>query len=156
MIKTLLPPIYTNFENAYLIEDYPYGYTLRTQMKVWVEFGGEKKGFRYATCTLNPKTGQWNKPKYGTYYRAIIMYLDEKGYIQYNALSDYDVDKTGQWLSDYIDFLPKPAQDWVIKFHAGYVAYKELNRASGKEYYTRMNQILRELNRMDLSFFPEL
>ena len=68
-------------ETAYVVADYPYGFRLRTQIRYWVE---TKKNFgqRFVSQTLNPKNGNWNKPKAGTYYLAVVMYLDEKDYVQ--------------------------------------------------------------------------
>lgn len=85
-------PIYghTSEETAYLIADYPYGFKLRCQMKVWLEYK-EGKGFRMVTRTSNPKRpGTWNKPKELTYASlGACLYLDEEGHIHQSAVSLY-------------------------------------------------------------------
>lgn len=66
-----------NCENtAYLVEDYPYGFKLRTKIRYWIE---SRKGYgqRFVSQTMNPKTGRWNKAKAGTYSNIIVMGLDE-------------------------------------------------------------------------------
>ena len=76
-------------EKAYLVNDYPYGFRLRTQIRYWIE---TKKGFgqRFCSQTRNPKFpgGEiWNKPKNGIYHTVIGMGLDEKNYVTYTTLS---------------------------------------------------------------------
>lgn len=91
---------YDSEENAYIIEDYPYG-SLRTKMKVWLEFGG-KKGWRLISQTQNPKNGKWNAPKKSTYMPvAANMYLDNVGHVKWTGLSEYAS------AEDYYDFVKK-------------------------------------------------
>jgi len=52
-------------KNAYVIEDYPYGF-LRTQKRIWVETV-PKKGDRVISQTLDPKKKIWNRPKASTF-----------------------------------------------------------------------------------------
>lgn len=79
---------HTSFESAFLVEDYPYGRTLRCQRKCWIEtaFKGAKVGqMRFVACTTNPKNPgkTWNKPHASQYSDFLIMYLDsETGYVQ--------------------------------------------------------------------------
>jgi hypothetical protein len=78
-------------ETAYMIDDYPYSFTLRCRMRVWIE---SKKGHgqRVVSQTTNPKKGDtWNKPKAGIYHTIALMYLDElTGHVEFAALSLYD------------------------------------------------------------------
>lgn len=86
----------TSQETAVVIQDYPYGYRLRCQMRVWVEFR-KGKGFRYVTQTSDPKRpGVWNKPKASTYSRVcMVIAQDENGHLspvsltEYSSLADY-------------------------------------------------------------------
>lgn len=76
-------------DTAYLQADYPYSFNLRCQRKVWIE---TRKGFgqRIVTQTENPKTGKWNKPKNGTYFPVIVMFLnDESGHVEFGHLDSY-------------------------------------------------------------------
>jgi len=76
-MKTVLNG-HTTADTAYVVDDYPYGFTLRCKMRWWVE---TKRGFgmRIVTQTTNPKRpGEvWNKPKAGTYCSLVVMYRDE-------------------------------------------------------------------------------
>lgn len=81
---------YDSMSNAYNVADYPYGRTVRTQIRYWLELGAGKKGWRFVSQTVNPKNGIWNKPKASTYLPlAAAMYLDEKGHVQWTGLSEY-------------------------------------------------------------------
>lgn len=73
-------------ENPIVVENYPYG-RLRTQIRYYVE-SVKKKGDRFFSQTLNPKTNLWNKPKNQTTYHAVIVVCEEKetGYIKYLGL----------------------------------------------------------------------
>lgn len=88
-IKT---PLYnhTSEATAYLIADYPYGFKLRCEMKVWLEYR-DGKGFRMVTRTSNPKKpGTWNKEKASTYASlGACLYLDENGHVHQSAVSLY-------------------------------------------------------------------
>lgn len=76
-------------ETAYVVDDYPYGRTVRTQIRYWVEFK-PNKGFRWVSQTVNPKTGRWNKEKASTYSMvAGCMYLDHQKHVQFAQLSEY-------------------------------------------------------------------
>jgi len=86
---------HTSQETAYVVEDYPWGFRLRTTIRYWVESKDAKNGGqRFGSQTINPKTGNWCAPKYSTYYSIIIMYLDEKDYIKWAALHMSDRGET--------------------------------------------------------------
>lgn len=57
------------------VENYPYGYHLKTTLTHSVEFKSGK-GFRHVTQTINPKTGRLNNPKRGTYYPIMVLGTD--------------------------------------------------------------------------------
>lgn len=62
--------------------NYPYG-RLRTAAYFSVEFK-PKYGFRSVFQTINPKTGKFNKPKYGTYYTFLYVYKNpDNGHYNY-------------------------------------------------------------------------
>ena len=75
---------HTNFENGYEVSNYPWGWKLKTLRKYWIET--TKHGDRFCYATLNPKTNQWCKPKKGTYSAVLVMYLDEKNYVQHDGI----------------------------------------------------------------------
>lgn len=86
-----LPDVHISKDTAYTIEDYPYGYTLRTTMYIWIEY---KKwmGYRVARQTINPKTGKENKPKFSTYSEYIRLYTDENKHINTYCFDFHSVD----------------------------------------------------------------
>lgn len=75
-------------ETAYVVDDYPYGFRLRTQIRYWMETK-QGHGTRFVSQTLNPKTGRWNKPKASTYITLRVMYLDSAGHIGTDGVSSY-------------------------------------------------------------------
>ena len=84
-------PLYghTSQATAYMIEDYPYGRTLRCRRRVWIE-GHPKHGFRFVSQTEHPTTKRWNKPHSSTYVDvAACMYLDEQGHVAWDSVTMY-------------------------------------------------------------------
>lgn len=85
-----------NQETAYVVGDYPYGYTLRCKIRYWVEKAnkGAKKGeMRAMIQTTNPRIeGRevWNKPKASIYSNIVYLYLDENNYTQIGHININD------------------------------------------------------------------
>lgn len=78
---------HTSQETARLVEDYPWGFRLRTTIRYWVETKIAKNGGqRFCSQTINPKTGKWCAVKYSTYSPVIIMFLDNNGHVKGTAL----------------------------------------------------------------------
>lgn len=68
-------------DTAYLVTDYPYGRTLRCQIRYWLhtaDKGQHKHQTRFTSQTTNPKRDGtvWNQPKSSTYATWMVMYLD--------------------------------------------------------------------------------
>ena len=63
------------------VENYPYGFKLKTTLFHELEFNA-KKGYRVVTTTINPKTGRLNKPKKSTYSPLIVRFYDSEGHIK--------------------------------------------------------------------------
>jgi len=75
--------------SAILVDDYPYGRRLRTQIRYWLE-SKAGHGDRFCSQTLNPKTGAWNKPKRSTYAPVGVIYREpETGYIRWWGLGTW-------------------------------------------------------------------
>ena len=91
---------HTSQETAYVVDDYPWGFRLRTQIRYWVE-SKANFGQRFCHQTMNPKTGNWCAPKSSTYTNVIIMYLDEIDHIKYCTL------RTGKEENEINDFIAK-------------------------------------------------
>jgi hypothetical protein len=85
-------PLYghTSEATAYVVDDYPYGYTARTQIRYWLEGPKANKGWRFVSQTKNPKSGSWNKSKASTYMDwGAAMFLDEKGHVAWDGIGAY-------------------------------------------------------------------
>lgn len=88
-------PLYGHISQAtaYLVEDYPYGFTARTKIRYWLEWK-PKKGWRFVSQTVNPKTGRLNKPKASTYADwGAAMFLDDQGHVQWTGVGPYTGDE---------------------------------------------------------------
>lgn len=96
-------------EKPVLVENYPYGFRLRTQIRYYVET--TKRGQRFVSQTLNPKTKLWNKPKKSVYSQIILVGKEaETGYIKYvcksasySSLKEIEKfgSKYGEYFSEY-------------------------------------------------------
>ena len=47
-----------SFDNAIEVNNYPWGFRLKTKRRTWIETD-KNKGDRVCFCTLNPKTNKW-------------------------------------------------------------------------------------------------
>ncbi len=86
-----MTPIYGHVseETAYLVDDYPYGYSLRCKIRYWLEHSGNK-GWRMVSQTQNPKNGRWNAPKKSTYCNiGACMFLDENNHVKWQGVGVY-------------------------------------------------------------------
>jgi hypothetical protein len=66
----------TNPETAIVVNNYPWGFKLKTSQRYWIET--TKHGDRFVTQTLNPKTFAWCNPKKSTYSAVLIMTTEDK------------------------------------------------------------------------------
>ena len=65
-----------SFDNSIEVNNYPWGFRLKTKVRYWIET--TKRGDRFVKCTLNPKTGNWCAEKKSTYDAVMVMTTDEK------------------------------------------------------------------------------
>ncbi len=83
---------HTSKETAYIVDDYPYGFTLRCKIRYWIETK-PKHGQRVVSQTTNPKRpGEvWNAPKPSTYSPIRVLYLNaENGHVENTGISVYN------------------------------------------------------------------
>jgi len=92
-----------NESQPVIVDNYPYGFTIRTKIKYWVET--TKNGQRFVSQTLNPKTNLWNKPKKSTYSQIILVGLNEQEHITYTNLSLYSLSEALEFKQKYESFL---------------------------------------------------
>lgn len=68
---------HTSPETALVIDDYPYGRSLRCKIRYWIETHPKhpKHGARFCSQTTDPRLpGEcWNKPKKSTYVQVAVM-----------------------------------------------------------------------------------
>lgn len=119
-------------DTAFLVNDYPYGYSLRCKIRYWLEYN-PKHGFRFVSQTTNPKRADiWNKPKASTYSRfGGAMFLDDKGHVQWSGLSEYsDGAEARAWRDQYGEGVPEAGRAIMEKWVAAKTTY-DANRQKG-------------------------
>lgn len=100
---------YNSQESAHIVHNYPYGF-YRTDIKYWIETD-KKRGDRFVSCTLNPKTNQWNKPKKSVYNSVMVMTSEKKDNKDFIS---------------YIGLYPTTSREEIIKFEESIKGF-ELN-----------------------------
>ena len=80
------------FENAIEVNNYPWGFRLKTQRRYWIE-SNKTQGDRLCFCTLNPKTDKWCAVKKSTYVAVDLLYFDENNHVKTFGIHKYGTDK---------------------------------------------------------------
>ena len=107
---------HTSPETAYVVDDYPYGFRLRTQIRYWIETK-KNHGQRFVSQTRNPKTGRWNAPKAGTYSPIVVMWLDTDNHVQTSALGHYfDDERIDTFETSFADALTEQRERELIRY----------------------------------------
>lgn len=75
-------------QTALKVDNYPWGFRLRTSIFYWIETE-PKKGDRFCSMTIDPKTGRKCKPKKSTYSNIAVLYSNEIGHIHQDGLTIY-------------------------------------------------------------------
>lgn len=125
MTVTVLPNTHISPATAYVVEDHPYGFHDRCQMRYWIEFQ-PKKGFRLWMQSSNPKRpGTWNKPKSGTYSKfGAALYLDPEGHVKCAGLTEYaSVEECEAFVEMYFAGVPEAGQKITKAWLAAKTAY---------------------------------
>lgn len=131
--------------SAYLVEDYPYGFKLRTQIRYWLE-KHPKRGFRFVSQTLNPKNNRWNAPKKSTYMPfGACMYLDEKNHVVWDGLSEYT---DGSKVLDFVKDFPGADYSLLKPFAMAKIAYLRAS-AEGKVVW-KINNVPQPVTEEDM------
>lgn len=153
---TVLKPVHTSFESAYEIQSYPYG-RLRTKMRVWINT--TKNGQRVVSCTLNPKTDQWNKPHMSTYDVMRVLLIDNtNGHLVNDGIGEYHLlDKSQEFLDQYSEALTEEQKDKLTLYSVSNTIQEvegirlTENRPA---FYARLKEVLTSMGKADL--FPSV
>ena len=98
------------------VENYPYGFTLKTTLTDYIEFD-KKKGYRHCTQTINPKNGRLNNPKKSTYYPLLVRYYNEAGHIKSMAFDFNGVDEINRGTKFLAENLDLFSNEEIIYFY---------------------------------------
>jgi hypothetical protein len=116
----------TTTKNNYLktsevieVENYPYGFRLKTTLTDFIEFD-KKKGYRHCTRTIDPRSGRVNNPKKSTYYPLMVRFYDENRHIKtvvFHFNGDKEINEGCKFISDNFElFTPEE-----IKYIYGFI-----------------------------------
>ncbi len=143
---------HTTAGTALVVSDYPYGFTLRTQIRYWLETcekGAKEGSVRFVSQTMNPDTGRWNRLKPSTYADWGWMVRDHRtGHVGWHAMSAYDPQKgiaklkaMGLWdqlpsgdrddLMDAVGVTRRHAPDYCAEWDATVAKVREAVRTHG-------------------------
>ena len=70
-----------SFDNAIEVNNYPWGFRLKTKRRTWIETD-KNKGDRVCFCTLKPKTNKWCAVKKSPYNAVDVLLIDENEHIK--------------------------------------------------------------------------
>ena len=82
-------------EAPYTQDDYPWGFQLRCNRRVWVE-AKKGHGMRPMTQCQDPRNGRWCKPKAGVYVPFVVVVETAPNFVEFRhcTFSEPDDDKT--------------------------------------------------------------
>lgn len=157
MIKEILQ-IQPTKENPVVVDNYPYGFK-RTQIRYWVE-SVKKKGDRFCSQTLNPKTQIWNNPKKSTYNAVSVVYKNEKGYITYYGYNRSTDEESYNKFIDFIgDLKLNEIQKEELKILRAYIkTYKNVSYETRKKQFRHKvtGEIVNQVSLMDINNYEEI
>lgn len=144
--------------NPYVVDNYPYGYK-RTQIRYWVE-SVKKKGDRFCSQTLNPKTNQWNKPKKETYNAVVIVYKNNIGHIKgYHYHQSTDKEIYNKFMEFKGDLVLNDIQEQNLKVLRAYIkTYENVSYSiRTKEYRHKVTgEIVEQVPLMKIGDYEEV
>jgi hypothetical protein len=138
---------YDSMENAFIIDNYPWGFKLKTKQKIWLEYK-PNKGYRVARQTLNPKNGRWCNPKRSTYSEFLALVENqENNHVNSIGVSSWDLDKMKEFKAKWQDQF-KPEQlthlDSMIELKEAYSKAFDRARKEASEIVKIDNSTLEE------------
>lgn len=121
-------------ETAYVVNDYPYGRTIRCKIRYWLEFK-PKKGFRFMSQTTNPKRPDtfWNKPKASTYsmFGGCMVLNVDNGHVEWRGLSEFStLAEAKTFLEQYREGMPEHGIESLEEWIKRKTDYEQRNKAN--------------------------
>ena len=96
-------------ETAYTVQDYLWGYDMRTEQRYWIE--SNKRGDRFVYQTKDPKTGNWYAPIKGDYHLAKVLFLDENNHVKWSTPDKHKNENLKRFLETHEGKL----NEWQVK-----------------------------------------
>lgn len=136
-------------DNAFIVENYPYGYVLKCRIRYWIETAekGSKKGeMRVVSQTTNPKRGPpdyWNKPNAGIYCPLLILvqrednsHVESRGVSLWSKPEDFEAFNT--ILSSFDRSNPVELQH-ALKIQERFHGLRKVSRVYNKEAWVKFD-----------------
>lgn len=98
------------------VKDWPYGFRLKCNMKLSIEFH-KTKGFRSVTQSSDSKKGGWNNPKKSTYSPCLVWALNDEGKHVTYGLSFYKIEQLAsqcKWLHENQGLFTKEQVEYLF------------------------------------------
>jgi len=100
---------HVNEETAYTVQDYPWGYRMRTEQRYWIE--SNKNGDRFVYQTKDPRTEKWCAPKKSVYYLVKVLVRDENNHVKTSCPDKCNNEDLKRFLETHEGKL----NDWQVK-----------------------------------------
>jgi len=117
-----------DFDTAIEVNNYPWGFRLKTKVRYWIE--SNNKGDRFIKRTLNPKTNEWCNPKKSTYSSVMVMTSKEeedKTFISYESISNFsDIKEVSLFENTHKNHLTDRQLKQICKLKSFHGAYEDM------------------------------
>lgn len=141
---------HTDQQTAFLVDDYPYSFSLRCKIRYWIETAakGAKKGQqRFMSQTTDARRGNstWNRPKGSTYALMAVMYLDSDDHVQWTGISEYGVTPVADARWRYRGILEQLTDAQRAEYDRMLTFFRRRDERSWQEWETRVAAITAHL-----------
>jgi hypothetical protein len=149
-----------NEDTAKVVANYPYGFRLRTSIRYWIETD-KKKGDRFVSQTLNPKTNKWNNPKKSVYNSVKVMYENtQNGHIGtiglYPTTSKEDIESFENRIKGYELSAEQKEQLKILKAYSRAMENVEWKISARRYRNTETGEITESVDLMEIEKYEEV